>query len=60
MEIPSGHVGDRGVYWLLAHDPTFPGLIMISESDDVASTMRAIAEWDDVLDLTVVPAMTGP
>ena len=32
---------------------------MISEADDVASTMRAIAEWDDVMDLTIVPAMTA-
>jgi hypothetical protein len=24
---------------------------VISEADDVASTMRAIAEWDDVMDL---------
>lgn len=32
---------------------------MISEADDVASTMRAIAEWDDVMDLTIVPAMAA-
>jgi hypothetical protein len=32
---------------------------VISEADDVASTMRAIADWDDVMDLTIVPAMTA-
>ncbi len=46
-----------GEYWLLTEDPAT--LIMISESDSVASVMNAIAEWDDVFDLTVVPAMTA-
>ncbi len=46
-------------YWLQTNDAALPGLILISESDDVASIMRAFADWDDVMDLTVVPAMTA-
>jgi hypothetical protein len=46
-------------YWLQTTDPALPGLIVISESDDVAPIMKAIAEWDDFMDLTVVPALTA-
>lgn len=43
-------------YWLMAHEPA---LITIAEADSAASIMMGIADWDDVLDLTVVPAMTA-
>ncbi len=46
-------------YWLQSTDPAFPGLIVISESDDVAPIVKAIADWDDLMDLTVVPAVTA-
>ncbi len=46
-------------YWLQAHDPTLPGLIVVSESDDVAPIMSAIADWDDIINLTVGPALTA-
>ncbi len=45
-----------GEYWLQGSDPT---LIVISENEDVGSLMRAIADWDDVFDLTVLPAVTA-
>ena len=46
-----------GEYWLMSTNPA--ALILISESDDASSILSAIAEWDDVLDLTVVPAVTA-
>jgi hypothetical protein len=42
-------------YWLMSE----PRLIIIAEADNVASIMRGIVDWDDVFDLTVVPAMTA-
>ncbi len=32
---------------------------MIAEADDPTPMMRAIADWDDVMDLTIVPAITA-
>ncbi len=46
-------------YWLETSDPSLPGLIVIAETDDATPMMSAIADWDDVMDLTVVPAMTA-
>jgi len=43
-------------YWLMSNEPT---LIAVAETDDAASIMMGIAEWDDVFDLTVVPALTA-
>ncbi len=53
--------GMRGLaeYWLETSEPTLPGLIVIAEADDAAPMMSAIADWDDQMDLTVVPAMTA-
>ncbi len=45
-----------GEYWLQSNDPT---LIVISENEDVGSLMEAIADWDDVFDLTVLPAVSA-
>ncbi len=46
-------------YWLETSDPALPGLIVIAEADDLTPMMRAIADWDDLMDLTVVPALTA-
>ena len=46
-------------YWLETSDPALPGLIVIAEADDPIPMMRAIADWDDFMDLTVVPAITA-
>ncbi len=43
-------------YWLMSNDPT---LIAIAEADDATPIMMGITEWDDFLDLTVVPALTA-
>ena len=54
-EVPSGvRVGAE--YWLMTSEPA---LIAAVEADDLGTIMMAIADWDDVLDLTVVPAMTA-
>jgi hypothetical protein len=45
-----------GEYWLLSDNPT---LITIAEAENVASMMRALADWDDVFEFTVLPAMTA-
>jgi hypothetical protein len=43
-------------YWLMN---TEAALMAVVEADDAASVLRAIVDWDDVFDLTVVPAMTA-
>jgi hypothetical protein len=43
-------------YWLPNNDPT---LIAILETQDVGAVVRAVADWEDVFDLTVSPAMTA-
>ena len=43
-------------YWLMT---TETAVVVIAEADDVTSIMKAIVDWDDVFDLTVVPAMTA-
>jgi hypothetical protein len=43
-------------YWLQTPDPN---VISIAEADSIAPIMAAVAEWDDVLDFTVVPAITA-
>ncbi len=43
-------------YWPMS---TEVAVIAVAEADNVASIMRAIVDWDDVFDLTVVPAMTA-
>lgn len=43
-------------YWLMT---TEAAVIAVTEADNVASIMKAIVDWDDVFDLTVVPAMTA-
>ena len=43
-------------YWLQTSDPT---VIAIFETDSVAPIMATLAEWGDVFDITVVPAVTA-
>ena len=43
-------------YWPMS---TEVAVIAVAEADNVASIMTAIVDWDDVFDLTVVPAMTA-
>jgi len=43
-------------YWPMS---TEVAVIAVAEADNFASIMRAIVDWDDVFDLTVVPAMTA-
>ena len=43
-------------YWLQTPDPQ---VIVISEADDIAPILAATSAWDDVLSMTVVPAVTA-
>jgi hypothetical protein len=43
-------------YWLQSENP---GVIDIIETDRVAPIMAGIADWDDVYEFTVVPAITA-
>jgi hypothetical protein len=45
-----------GEYWLLRPDPF---LVLVSESDSPESMLAALADWDDVMDITVTPAVTS-
>ena len=42
-------------YWLQTNNPD---VITIFEADSVAPIMAVTAEWGDVFDITVVPAVT--
>jgi hypothetical protein len=50
-----------GEYWLWSNDPTLPHVILICEPDDNIATpvLAAFAEWDDVFDITILPAFTA-
>ena len=43
-------------YWLQTSDPN---VIVIAEADSIGPIMAATAQWDDVFDITVVPAVTA-
>ena len=43
-----------GEYWLQSNDPAF---ICIAETDSIAALMAATSQWDDLYDMTVVPAV---
>ena len=45
-----------GEYWLQTTDPV---VIVISEAESLTPITMATADWDDVFDMTVVPAMTA-
>jgi hypothetical protein len=46
-------------YWLQSTDPAIPNCVSIFEVDSIAPVMAAMAAWDDVFDITVVPAVTA-
>jgi hypothetical protein len=54
-EYPAG-VRVVAEYWPLT---TETAVISVAEADNVASIMAALVDWDDVFDLTVVPALTA-
>jgi len=43
-------------YWLQTSDPA---VIIVAEGDSVVPIMATIAQWDDVFDITVIPAITA-
>lgn len=43
-------------YWLQTPDPS---VISVSEADSIAPIMAALSQWDDVFDITVVPAISA-
>ena len=43
-------------YWLQTNNPT---VISILEAASTAPLMQISAEWGDVFDITIVPAITG-
>lgn len=45
-----------GEYWLQTTDPV---VIVVAEAESITPIMTAMAEWDDVFDMTVVPAVTA-
>ena len=45
-----------GEYWLQTSDPV---VLVISEADSIGPIMAATSAWDDVLDWTVVPAISA-
>lgn len=45
-----------GEYWLATDDPC---VILMVEADSMAPLMWAVADWDDVFQITIVPAVTA-
>ena len=45
-----------GEYWLQTPNPR---VIFISEVESIEPLFAALTEWDDVFEMTVVPACTG-
>ena len=43
-------------YWLQTNDPT---VISVLETENTAPLMQISAEWGDVFDITIVPAVTS-
>ncbi|MCL4535515.1 MAG: DUF3303 family protein [Bacteroidetes bacterium] len=43
-------------YWLQAEDPN---VISVFETDSSAAIMAALGAWDDVFDISVLPAVTA-
>ena len=48
-------------HWLWSNDPALPHVILICEPDDNMGgpVLAAFAEWDDVFDITILPAFTA-
>jgi hypothetical protein len=45
-----------GEYWLATDDPC---VILVVEADSMAPLMAAVADWDGVFQITIVPAVTA-
>ena len=45
-----------GEYWLQTNDPK---VILICEADSIDPIFAMSAAWDDVFDITVIPAITA-
>ena len=43
-------------YWLQTPDPV---MILVADADDVASMMAGSSQWDDLLSIRVIPAVTA-
>ena len=43
-------------YWLQTTDP---GVIVVAEAENIGSLMLAASDWDDLFDISVVPAVTA-
>lgn len=54
-QLPEG-VHPVAEYWLQTPDPS---VILVCEADSVAPMMVAINAWDDLFDITVIPAITA-
>jgi hypothetical protein len=48
-----------GEYWLQTNDPALPSVISVFEIDDMAGVMENFAAWDDIFEITVVPAVSA-
>src|SRR4051812_40234194 len=46
-----------GEYWLQTNDPALPSVITIFKTANVAEILETVTAWDDVFDITVVPAV---
>lgn len=45
-----------GEYWLATRDPE---VVLVSEAEDALTVIDAINKWDDMFDVTVIPAITA-
>jgi hypothetical protein len=45
-----------GEYWLAMHDPC---VIVVAEAESMAPLLAAVTDWDDVFEITIVPATTA-
>ncbi len=43
-------------YWLLSERPN---VVLAVEGESVAALLGAVAEWDDVFEFTIIPAITA-
>jgi len=43
-------------YWLQTPDPS---VVAVTEADSIGPIMAATAPWEDVFDITVIPAVTA-
>jgi len=53
---PPAGLNVKAEYWLETVDPK---VIMVVESDSPTAFMEAVAAWDDLFDITIVPAVTA-